>query len=99
MATTPIDYYSVIAESLGISTTLTIILISIISIWTLIWKGFGLWKASKKNHIVWFVIFLVFNTLGILEILYLFIFSKMSLKKNKSTESVKEKTKVNKNKK
>jgi hypothetical protein len=99
MATTPIDYYSTIAESLGISTTLTIILISIISIWTLIWKGFGLWKASKKNHIVWFVIFLVFNTLGILEILYLFIFSKMSLKKNKSTESVKEKTKVNKNKK
>lgn len=45
-------------------------------LWTLYWKYRALWHAAKHDHKVWFLVFLVVNTLGILEILYLHIFSK-----------------------
>ena len=45
-------------------------------IWTGVWKGFALWRAVKKNSIPWFIVLLIVNTLGILEILYLYVFSK-----------------------
>jgi methionyl-tRNA synthetase len=48
----------------------------LIAIWTLPWKGVALWKASRNKQKVWFVVLLVFNTLAILEILYIFYFSK-----------------------
>jgi len=44
--------------------------------WTLPWKGVALWKAAKSDHKWWFIALLVINTLGILEILYIFVFSK-----------------------
>ncbi|MBI2141504.1 hypothetical protein HYU16_03715 [Candidatus Woesearchaeota archaeon] len=45
------------------------------SLWELTWKGFGLWRAARNSHRWWFVSILVFNTLGILPILYYFFFS------------------------
>lgn len=39
--------------------------------WTLVWKGIGLWKAGRNNHLVMFVIMLILNTAGILPIFYL----------------------------
>lgn len=45
--------------------------------WSMAWKGLALWKAGKKSDKIWFVALLVINTLGILEILYYFFFSKM----------------------
>lgn len=51
-------------------------LIVVISVWTLIWKGKALWKASKNNQKYWFVALLVINTLGILEIVYISFFQK-----------------------
>ncbi len=42
---------------------------------SLILKGFALWRASKNDHALWFIVILVINTLGILDILYLFYFS------------------------
>jgi len=41
-------------------------------IWTLIWKGFALWQAAGLRQKYWFVALLLINTLGILEIIYLF---------------------------
>ena len=38
-------------------------------------KGLALYKAARKESIVWFWVILVFNTLGILPLLYL-IFSR-----------------------
>jgi len=58
-----------------------VFLIVIILIWSFIWKGLALWKAARKNSIVWFVVLLLVNTLGILEILYIFVFSEMKSKK------------------
>lgn len=46
------------------------------AIWSLIWKGLALWRAGRLNKPVWFVVLLVVNTLGILDILYLYVFSK-----------------------
>ena len=46
--------------------------------WALVWKGLALWKAARKGERVWFVALLIINTLGILEILYLYVFSEKS---------------------
>ena len=52
------------------------VLLVIAAIWTLYWKYRALWHAAKHDHKAWFVVLLLVNTLGILEILYLHIFSK-----------------------
>ena len=65
-------------------------LIITILVWVIIWKGFALWRAGRKNSPIWFVALMVINTLGLLEILYLFVFSKTGGK----TLSEKKKRKV-----
>jgi hypothetical protein len=52
-----------------------------IATWTIVWKGLALWKASKKDAKVWFVLLLVINTIGILELLYYFFLSKVDFNK------------------
>lgn len=47
-------------------------------VWSIGWKGWALWIAAKKDQKVWFVVFLIVNTIGILEIFYIFYFSKQS---------------------
>lgn len=54
---------------------LVVCLIIILAIWSFIWKGIALWKAARKGSPVWFVILLITNTAGILDILYVYIFS------------------------
>jgi len=54
----------------------TITILLVLSIWALIWKGIALWKASKNGSKPWFIALLILNTLGILEIIYIFYFSK-----------------------
>ncbi len=51
-------------------------IVLIAALWTLPWKGMALWKAAHRRDLWWFVAFLVINTLGILEILYIFMFSR-----------------------
>jgi len=40
-------------------------------IWSIFWKGLSLWHAARRNEKGWFIIFLVINTVGILELVYL----------------------------
>ena len=51
-------------------------IILLATLWTIPWKGVALWRSAKNNHKWWFIALLVINTLGILEILYIFLFSK-----------------------
>ena len=44
--------------------------------WTLPWKGIALWKAARNTQKWWFIALFVINTLAILEIVYIFFFSK-----------------------
>lgn len=50
------------------------VLFVLILAWTLYWKGMALWRSARANHQTWFIVLLVVNTLGILEILYLYVF-------------------------
>ncbi len=50
-----------------------------ISLWSLAWKGLAIWRAGRLQERNWFIVILVINLLGILEILYLFRFSKNRL--------------------
>lgn len=43
--------------------------------WVVVWKGLALWKAARHDQKWWFIPLLVVNTLGILEILYIYVFS------------------------
>ncbi len=52
------------------------LIILLVALWTLPWKGVALWKSAKDGSKYWFVALLIVNTVGILEILYIFIFSK-----------------------
>lgn len=57
----------------------------ILLVWTLVWKGFALWRAAKDDSTLWFVLMLILNTLGILEIVYIFAISPMSKKLSAKT--------------
>jgi hypothetical protein len=52
----------------------------LIAIWTLYWKGRALYRAGKNQEKAWFVVLLLVNTLGLLDILYLYVFSKRGKK-------------------
>jgi hypothetical protein len=52
------------------------IIFALITVWVLVWKGLALWKAARLSHKWWFMIILVANTLGILEIIYLFVIAR-----------------------
>ena len=48
----------------------------LIFLWVLPWKGVALWKSAKNGHKKWFIALFLLNTLAILEIIYIFYFSK-----------------------
>lgn len=52
------------------------VLLLLLVIWTLPWKAIALWKSARNKDKVWFVVLLLLNTLAILEILYIYVFSK-----------------------
>jgi len=52
----------------------------LLTVWVLTWKGFALWKAAQTGSKKWFIAILILNTLAILDILYIFVFSKKTPK-------------------
>jgi len=60
-------------------TPLTSVIIALIFIWSIFWKGTALWHASQNREKIWFIAIILLNTGGILEIAYLFYFSKSKL--------------------
>jgi len=67
-------------------TTLFVTLIVLFAFWEVIWKGFALWHSARNKQLVWFIIILIVNTVGILPIIYL-IFARPK-KKNQRKESL-----------
>jgi len=51
-------------------------LILLLVAWEMAWKGVALWRAGKNAHLAWFICLFIFNTVGILPIIYIFGFSK-----------------------
>ena len=54
------------------------ILLVILFLWTIPWKVYALWLAAKRDDKKWFVLLIIINTLGILEIIYIFKIVKKS---------------------
>ena len=52
------------------------LVVSLAVVWSMAWKGVALWRAGRNAHLVWFIVLFIFNTLGILPIIYIFAFSK-----------------------
>jgi len=50
--------------------------IPLIILWTLPWKGVALWRAGGNKNLWWFIALFLLNTLAILEIIYIFGFSR-----------------------
>lgn len=76
------DYISLLSQQLGIS----VFWIVTILIWSMIWKLLALWKSARLNQPIWFVVLAFVNLLGLLEILYIFVFSKMGRKSRREPQ-------------
>lgn len=61
----------------GIATMPPVLFFGLIA-WTLVWKGFALWYSAQRKEPLWFVVLLLINTAGILDIIYLFFIAKKS---------------------
>jgi hypothetical protein len=56
-------------------------------VWSMVWKGIALWRAGSNRQLAWFIVIFIVNTLGILEIIYIFAFSRKKKKEAAPTES------------
>jgi hypothetical protein len=65
-------------QSLLQLTGLGLIELIFILVWSLLWKGVALWIAARKGTKTWFIALLIINTMGILELAFIFYFSKTS---------------------
>lgn len=55
---------------------LIIAAIVVVAIWDGIWKLIALWKSARHNQLAWFICLAIFNTAGVLPILYILLFQK-----------------------
>ena len=55
---------------------LIIAAIVVVAIWDAIWKLIALWKSARHNQLAWFICLAIFNTAGVLPILYILLFQK-----------------------
>jgi len=50
---------------------LLIPIIVLLAIWDGVWKVIGMWKSARNNQVAWFICIAIFNTLGLLPIIYI----------------------------
>jgi predicted permease len=51
-------------------------LVVIAAVWDGVWKLIAMWKSARHKQMAWFICLAVFNTVGILPILYILLFQK-----------------------
>ncbi|MGB8359738.1 MAG: DUF5652 family protein [Bacteroidales bacterium] len=47
--------------------------ILVLVIWDTVWKLIAMWKAARNNHLAWYICIFIFNTIGILPIIYILL--------------------------
>ena len=67
------EYLNILATEIGVPVWLLCTLV----VWSLAWKLVALWKSARKGSLIWFIVLAIFNTVGVLPILYIFVFSHM----------------------
>jgi methionyl-tRNA synthetase len=68
----PLDWTCPFFPNLAIMWLVT----SLALVWAMVWKGIALWRAGRNDHLAWFIVLFIVNTLGILPIIYIFAFSR-----------------------
>ncbi|HDP73937.1 MAG TPA: hypothetical protein ENN46_03225 [Candidatus Woesearchaeota archaeon] len=53
-----------------------LVMMPVLMVWEAVWKGIGLWKSGRNNQLIWFIFIFIFNTMGILPIVYLAFFQR-----------------------
>ncbi len=48
-------------------------------VWEVIWKLIAMWRAARNNQAAWYIFLVIFNTVGILAIIYLLTHKKKSI--------------------
>ena len=48
-------------------------LIVVLVIWELVLKLLAMWKAAQRKELLWFLVIAIFNTVGILPLIYLIV--------------------------
>lgn len=74
-------------ELVGIGALILLVLVPLL-FWSLAWKVWALWLAARRGDLVWFLVLMVINTIGILEIFYIFGVAKRSDKKSEVSNPV-----------
>ena len=46
-------------------------LLVLLALWDGVWKVIGMWKSARNNQLAWFICLAIFNTLGLLPIIYI----------------------------
>lgn len=54
--------------------------IVVLAIWDTVWKAIGMWKSARNDQLAWFVCITIFNTAGILPIVYILFFQPNPIK-------------------
>ncbi len=52
---------------------LFIVIVVILALWEVIMKLIAMWKAARNSHKVWYICIALFNTIGILPLIYILI--------------------------
>lgn len=47
--------------------------IVVVAIWDMVWKLIAMWRAAQNKHLAWFICIFIFNTIGILPIIYILL--------------------------
>lgn len=73
-----------------------LLLLFLVSVWELVWKGFGLWHSAQNRQKGWYIVILLLTefTVGLLPIIYLIWFKpkqKRETPLKASTKSVRKK--------
>lgn len=59
-----------------------VVLVVVLAVWDLFWKGLALWRAARENREWWFIALLCINSAGVLPIIYLIRYSRANSKKS-----------------
>ncbi len=50
---------------------LFIVIVSVLAVWDAVMKLIAMWKAARNSHKAWFILIAIFNTIGILPLIYI----------------------------
>ncbi len=53
-----------------------IVLLGVLALFDAVMKLIAMWRSARNNHLVWFIFLAIFNTIGILPIVYLILHKK-----------------------